>query len=149
MNWFQQLLSNRVIICGVAAWIIAQVLKTIIHAVVNKGIVWPRLIGDGGMPSSHSATVTAIATSSGLIYGLGSFEFGITVILAFIVMHDAMGVRQEAGKQAKVINQMIEFIDSMGKDLSPEDKLKEFVGHTPTQVVVGAFLGVLIGLALR
>jgi acid phosphatase family membrane protein YuiD len=148
MNWFSQLVSNKVIICGAAAWIAAQILKTIIHAIVNRKIDLPRLIGDGGMPSSHSATVTAIATMSGITYGLGSFQFGVTVILAFIVMHDAMGVRAEAGKQAKVLNDMIEFIDSMGKDLSPEEKLKEFVGHSPLQVGAGAALGILVALII-
>lgn len=149
MNWFQQLTSNEVIVNGFAAWIAAQILKTIIHAIINKKIDFPRLIGDGGMPSSHSATVTAIATSSAFVYGLGSFQFGITLILAFIVMHDAMGVRKETGKQAKVLNNMIEFIESMGKDLSPEEKLKEFVGHSPMQVVAGAGLGVALAFIMR
>jgi acid phosphatase family membrane protein YuiD len=81
-------------------------------------------------------------------YGLASFEFGVTVILAFIVMHDAMGVRAETGKQAKVLNELIEFIDSMGKDISPEEKLKEFVGHTPLQVFAGAALGLLVALII-
>lgn len=149
MNLFQQLIGNRVLINGVAAWVIAQILKTVIYAIINRKLHVRRLVGDGGMPSSHSATVTAIATTCGLSFGLGSFEFGVTVILAFIVMHDAMGVRKETGKQAKVLNEMIEFIDSMGKDLSPEEKLKEFVGHTPMQVFAGAVLGFIIALTIR
>lgn len=148
MNWIQQLVSNKVLINGVAAWVIAQLLKTIIYAIINRKLHVRRLVGDGGMPSSHSATVTAIATTCGLTFGLASFEFGVTVILAFIVMHDAMGVRKEAGKQAKVLNEMIEFIDSMGKDLSPEEKLKEFVGHTPMQVIAGAALGLIIAFTM-
>lgn len=148
MNWIQQLVSNKVLINGVAAWVIAQLLKTIIYAIINRKLHVRRLVGDGGMPSSHSATVTAIATTCGLTFGLASFEFGVTVILAFIVMHDAMGVRKEAGKQAKVLNEMIEFIDSMGKDLSPEEKLKEFVGHTPMQVLAGAALGLIIAFTM-
>ncbi len=149
MNWFQQLIGNRVLINGLAAWVIAQILKMIIYAIINRKIHVRRLVGDGGMPSSHSATVTALAATSALTYGLGSFEFGVTVVLAFIVMHDAMGVRLETGKQAKVLNDMIEFIDSMGKDLSPEEKLKEFVGHTPMQVFVGAALGLVIAFTIR
>ena len=149
MNWFAQLISNRLIVNGFTAWIMAQILKMIIHAIINRKIDLPRLVGDGGMPSSHSATVTAMATTSGLLFGLASFQFGVTVIVAFIVMHDAMGVRLEAGKQAKVLNEMIDFIDSMGKDLSPEEKLKEFVGHTPMQVFVGAILGFFVALVLR
>ncbi len=149
MNWFAELVKNGVLVSGAAAWLAAQILKTIIHAVINKKLDLPRLVGDGGMPSSHSSTVTAIATTCGLQYGLASFEFGVTVIFAFIVMHDAMGVRLETGKQAKIINEIVDFIDSMGKDLSPEEKLKEFVGHTPLQVVAGALLGIIVGLVIR
>lgn len=148
MNWFQMIINNNVLVNGVAAWVSAQILKTIIYAIINRKVHLPRLVGDGGMPSSHSATVTSIATTCGLVYGLGSFEFGVTVVLAFIVMHDAMGVRKEAGKQAKVLNEMIEFIDSLGKDLTPEEKLKEFVGHTPLQVVGGAVLGLIVAFVL-
>ncbi|MEL4105420.1 divergent PAP2 family protein [Oscillospiraceae bacterium WX1] len=146
MDWFLQLVRNAIIINGSIAWVSAQVLKTIIHAVVNKKLDLPRLVGDGGMPSSHSATVTAVAATCALNYGLSSYQFGISAMLAFIVMHDAMGVRLEAGKQAKVLNQMIAFIDSFGQDLTPEEKLKEFVGHTPMQVFAGAALGLMIAL---
>ncbi|UOO38308.1 divergent PAP2 family protein [Oscillospiraceae bacterium CM] len=146
MDWFLQLVRNAIIINGSIAWVSAQVLKTLIHAVVNKKLDLPRLVGDGGMPSSHSATVTAVAATCALNYGLSSYQFGISAMLAFIVMHDAMGVRLEAGKQAKVLNQMIAFIDSFGQDLTPEEKLKEFVGHTPMQVFAGAALGLMIAL---
>jgi acid phosphatase family membrane protein YuiD len=149
MNWFLQLISNKVLLSGFAAWVAAQILKMIIHAIVNKKIDWPRLFGDGGMPSSHSATVTAVAANCALTYGMASFQFGVTTILAFIVMHDAMGVRKETGKHAIVLNELIEFIDSMGKDISPEEKLKEFVGHSPLQVLVGAALGLIVALAIR
>ncbi len=148
MNWFLQLLHNNLIINGVVAWVVAQILKTFVHAIVHKKLDLPRLIGDGGMPSSHSATVTAIAATSALQYGLSSFEFGVTVILAFIVMHDAMGVRLQTGKQAKVLNEIMDVIDSMGKDLSAEDKFKELVGHTPLQVLAGALLGVMTALII-
>jgi acid phosphatase family membrane protein YuiD len=149
MNWFLQLISNKILISGCSAWVAAQVLKTIVHAVVNKGINWPRLVGDGGMPSSHSATVTAVASSSALYFGLNSFQFAVTAILAFIVMHDAMGVRQETGKHAMILNDIVELFDSMGKDISPEQKLKEFVGHSPMQVIAGAALGLAIALIIR
>lgn len=148
MEWFSQLLENGVIVTGTVAWVTAQILKTIVHAVVNKKLDLPRLIGDGGMPSAHSSTVTAIAASCGLYYGLASFEFGITVIFALIVMRDAMGVRLETGKQAKVINEIVDFVDSMGKNLSTEEKLKELVGHTPLQVLAGALLGLMVSFVL-
>lgn len=149
MNWLSELARNDILISGCVAWLAAQVLKTVVHSVVNRRIDWPRLFGSGGMPSSHSATVTAVAASSALHYGLASFQFAVTVILAFIVMHDAMGVRKETGKHAVILNDMIELFDSMGKDLSPEQKLKEFVGHSPMQVIAGAALGISVALIFK
>lgn len=139
-----QLLSNRILLCGATGWLTAQVLKTIIHAILNRGIDWSRLIGDGGMPSGHSATVTAVATCAGLTYGFDSGLFGIAIIVAIIVMHDAMGVRLETGKQALVIKQMATYWEELGHAITDEEKLKEFVGHTPIQVVAGACLGVIV-----
>ena len=97
------------------------------------------------MPSGHSATVTALAVTSGLEYGYDSPVFAVCVILAVIVMHDAMGVRMEAGKHAKAINELLEMLDS---EETPEVKLKEFLGHTPMQVCCGAVLGFIVALAL-
>ena len=102
-------------------------------------------MGDGGMPSSHSATVMAVVSSTCVIYGVSSFEFAISAVLALIVMHDAMGVRWETGIQAKVINNMMDWFLQLDKDIPVEEKLKEFVGHTPMQVLFGAILGTFIG----
>lgn len=146
MNFLQDLVHNRIFVSAVLGWFIAQVLKTIIHMFLTKTFVAERMIGSGGMPSSHSATVCALATATGMTYGGGSFEFAIAVILAIIVMHDAMGVRRETGIQAKVINEMLEAFTNMGKKMSAEEKLKEFVGHTPLQVLAGAILGILIAV---
>lgn len=146
MNFFQGLIQNKIFISAVLGWFIAQVLKTIIHLIITKKFVAERMVGSGGMPSSHSATVCGLATATGMVYGGESFEFAISVILAIIVMHDAMGVRRETGIQAKVINEMLEIFTNMGKKMSPEDKLKEFVGHTPLQVLAGAILGILIAV---
>ena len=143
-----ELLQNQILICGCLGWGIAQILKTIIYAGINKKIDWKRLFGDGGMPSGHSATVTAMAVRSLLIYGVESFEFAVTFMLAIIVMHDAMGVRQETGKQAKIIKDLASFMESLGRDITDEEKLKEFVGHTPLQVIAGAIIGVLVALLL-
>ena len=104
-----------------------------------------RLIGSGGMPSSHASTVCALATASGRVYGLGTFEFAVTVIMAIIVMHDAMGVRLETGKQAKLLNEIIATFKTLDGKVLTEEKLKEFVGHTPLQVFMGALLGIAIG----
>ena len=146
MNFLQDLVHNRIFVSAVLGWFIAQVLKTIIHLFLTKQFVAERMIGSGGMPSSHSATVCALATATGMVYGGGSFEFAIAVILAIIVMHDAMGVRRETGIQAKVINEMLEVFTNMGKKMSPEEKLKEFVGHTPLQDLAGGILGILIAV---
>ena len=142
MNWFQKLLSNPFLLIGLSSWFWAQLIKTIIHAIVTKSIDFTRLIGDGGMPSGHSATVCAVATSAGILYGLGSFPFAISVIVAIIVMHDAMGVRLETGKQAKLLNEFIDLFAKLEQPLSDQEKLKEFVGHTPLQVIAGILLGV-------
>ena len=146
MTYLEQLVSNKIFISAVIGWLVAQVLKTLIHLALTQTFQAERLVGSGGMPSSHSATVCALATSSGLLYGLGSFEFAVAAIFAIVVMYDAMGVRRETGRQSKVINEMIELFSHMGKDVSVEDKLREFIGHTPLQVLAGAVLG--IGIAV-
>lgn len=147
MEFLRELVNNTVFMAAVSGWFIAQVLKTIIHLILNKKFVAERLVGSGGMPSSHSATVCALSTASCLEFGPGSFEFAVSLILSIIVMHDAMGVRRETGIQAKILNEIMETFERMGRsELSAQDKLKEFVGHTPLQVLIGALLG--IGVAL-
>ena len=141
---------NPILIVGAVAWLFSQVSKAIIYLIINKRFQLERLVGDGGMPSSHSATVTAVAVMTGLRCGWDSPIFAVAAILALIVMHDAMGVRQETGKQAKVINSMVELINSIGRgELTPEETLKEFVVHTRRQVVVGAVLGSVIALVME
>ena len=145
MNQLSDLFSNPFLTTPLFAWLCAQVLKTFTHLWIYRTFDIRRLFGDGGMPSGHSATVTSLAALAGLVYGLASFEFAVSAILAIIVCHDAMGVRLETGKQAAVINDLVEIIDMLTADDSvPEVKLKEFVGHTPIQV----FAGILVGLAV-
>ena len=110
MNWLSALFTNQFLIIPLCSWFTAQVLKTVIHSVINRKFDITRMFGDGGMPSGHSATVTSLAVVSALVYGCGSFEFAVTAVLAIIVCHDAMGVRLETGKQAEVINDLIEII---------------------------------------
>ena len=141
---------NPILLTGAVAWLLSQVSKAIIYLIINKRFQWDRLFGDGGMPSSHSATVTSVAVITGLRCGLDSPTFAIAAILALIVMHDALGVRQETGKQAKVINSMVELINSFGRgELTPEETLKEFVGHTRRQVVIGAAVGCVVALVMN
>ena len=143
------LFNNVIFLSAAAGWLVAQVLKTIIHMLFTKKFVAERLVGSGGMPSSHSATVCALATSACISHGADSFEFAISIVLALIVMYDAMGVRRETGIQAKLINEMMEAFAEMGREeLSTDEKLKEFVGHTPLQVLAGAILGILIAILI-
>ncbi len=147
MNNLLTLLQNRILLTGCAAWVCSQAAKLVIYFIINRRFTWERLFGDGGMPSSHSATVTAVAVATGMTVGWDSPLFAVAAILALVVMHDAMGVRQETGKQAKVINSMLELFESMGRgDLTPEETLKEFVGHTRRQVCVGALLGAAVAI---
>lgn len=148
MNFFAELFQNKILICAVVGWCVAQVLKTLIHLFFTRQFVAERLVGSGGMPSSHSTTVCALATATCYAYGPASFEFAISLILAIIVMYDAIGVRRETGIQARVLNEMLEVFADMGSDMSPQDKLKEFVGHTPLQVLMGAILGITIAIIL-
>ena len=142
MNWFTNIFKNPFLMTAVSSWAIAQVLKAIINAAVNKKFTFERLFGDGGMPSGHSATVTSLATITALSYGTDSFPFAVTAILAIIVCHDAMGVRQETGKQAVLINELVKSFSILAENTLPEVKLKEFVGHTPIQVLAGIVLGI-------
>lgn len=147
MTWFLDLFDNQYLIAGLSSWFVAQVIKTIIHAIVNKGIDFSRLVGDGGMPSGHSATVTALATMSALVFGLGSYEFAMSAIFAVVVCHDATGVRQETGKQAILLNEIIRQYTDISKQF-PHITLKEFVGHTLVQVIAGMLIGVVNALFL-
>ena len=133
-----ELFSNHLLMNALLAWAMAQILKFIIYLAVNRTLDWNRLLGDGGMPSGHSATVTALAVTAGLEYSLASPVFAVCVVLAIIVMHDAMGVRMEAGKHARAINELLEMFSA---EVEPEVRLKEFLGHTPLQVCCGAVLG--------
>jgi acid phosphatase family membrane protein YuiD len=143
MQWILELLANPYLITAVSAWLIAQVIKVIINAIINKKLDWERLVGDGGMPSGHSATVSSLALLSGLLNGFDSFAFGVTAILAIIVCHDAMGVRREAGKHAIILNEMAKAFEEFFNHDLPDEALKEFVGHTPIQVCVGIIIGLL------
>lgn len=146
MTFLLELVHNEILMSAGLSWGLAQVIKTIIHLILTKKFVAERLIGSGGMPSCHSATVCALTTSVIINEGINSPFFAIAAILSIIVMYDAMGVRRETGIQAKVLNELTEVIEKMGSDLSNDEKLKEFVGHTPIQVFVGAILGIIIAL---
>ncbi|MBO4845855.1 MAG: divergent PAP2 family protein [Lachnospiraceae bacterium] len=146
MDFLRDMVSNKAFMAALLGWTVAQVSKTIIYLIVNKELRLERMCGGGGMPSSHSATVCGLATATGMIYGGGSIEFAITFALAMIVMYDAMNVRMETGRQGKVLNDMLEIFQNMGKNISPEERLKELVGHTPLQVLIGAITGIVVAV---
>ena len=139
MNWLLQLVTNPYIVTSLSCWFIAQLIKVIINWVIQKKIILERLFGDGGMPSGHSATVSSLATIIGLMNGFDSPLFAIAGILAVVVCHDATGVRQETGKQAMMLNEIVRILEA---EELPEVKLKELVGHTPLQVLAGILLGI-------
>ena len=134
------LLSNTTLMAALLAWLIAQVLKVILTFVSEKKIDFSRMYGAGGMPSSHSALVTAMATCVGKIYGYDAPIFAVSCVFTMIVMYDAVGVRRAAGKQAQAINLLF-----MHTELKFEEQLKELLGHTPFQVFCGAILGIIVG----
>ena len=149
MNWFQELLSNGFLLTALSSWFWAQLIKAVLHAIVTKKLDLTRLVGDGGMPSGHSATVSSLAASAAFVYGLGSFEFAIALVFAIVVCKDAMGVRLETGKQAAIINDIVEAFNVLASEEKlPDAKLKEFVGHTPLQVIAGILLGTANALVL-
>jgi acid phosphatase family membrane protein YuiD len=133
------LVHNDILLVSIATWIIIQVLKVIIILVQEKRVAWNYFVTAGGMPSSHSATVCALCTSIAITSGLGSVYFSIAFVLAVIVMYDAAGVRQSVGQQSVIINRIVKT-----HKLEIDQTLREFIGHTHLQVLVGALLGILI-----
>lgn len=148
MDWLLELVTNPFLIASVSSWLLAQVVKVIIHWIIYKKLDLERLYGDGGMPSGHSATVSSLMIMCALVCGTGGVEFALSAILALIVCHDAMGVRLETGKQAVIINELTKAFSVLADNKLPEVKLKEFVGHTPVQVIAGILIGVINGFVM-
>lgn len=155
---------NVMLVAAVVGWVSAQILKTIFNLIETKKFDFERLIGAGGMPSSHSATVCALAVTASKVCGVNSPEFALAMILALVVMYDACGVRRAAGLHAREINRLSKIVDLLDDEIveqldeeidleiveeekNNKKELKEFLGHTPFQVMCGALLGIIIGLA--
>ena len=143
MNIIIDIFTNPFLVTSVSSWGIAQVLKVFLHAYVTGKFDINRLFGDGGMPSGHSATVTSLATITGLICGFDTFQFAMAAVFAIVVCHDAMGVRLETGKQAQMLNEIVKVFETFTKHDLPDVMLKEFVGHTLPQVAAGVLLGIV------
>lgn len=137
-----EILSNRILLCALTGWFVAQALKIPTYWLVEKKLDWKRFFGSGGMPSSHTAFVVALTIMVGATEGFYTAVFAVSFTLAAIVMYDATGVRRETGTQAQVINEILRQVFINGKPISDDD-LKELVGHTPLEVAAGAILGVL------
>lgn len=149
LNLLWDIITNPAIFVPTIAWTTAQILKTIIYSVMYRKFSWHRMFGDGGMPSAHSATVSSLAIVVGAECGFDSAVFGLAVIFAVVVMHDALGVRRETGKQAVTILTIADviknYLDEHDLNLKTE-KLKVLVGHTPLQVSCGALLGIFVAV---
>jgi uncharacterized protein len=138
--------DNRVLVAAFLAWALAQISKIFYELICQRRLILSRLVSSGGMPSSHSALVTGLATATGRALGVNSAVFAVAVVLASIVMYDAAGVRRAVSIQARILNQMIE--EAFQGSPMAEKRLRELIGHTPVQVLVGALLGIGVGLLM-
>lgn len=143
----RQLVSNKIFMTTVSAWIVAQTIKVSLGAIREKRIDFRWFVGTGGMPSSHAAGASCLATAVGLSYRFDSVFFALAAAFALVVMFDAQGVRRAAGKQARILNKIMEDIYWQGK--IDEVRLRELVGHTPLEVVAGCLLGILLAVLAK
>ncbi len=146
MNPLLEFSKNYIFITSFAAWIIAQTIKVVLGVIREKRFNFRWFVGTGGMPSAHAASVASLSTSVGITYGFDSALFALTLIFTLIVMFDAQSLRYSSGKQAEILNKMLD--DIYWKHKLDDEKLKEFLGHTPIQVFVGAALGIVVSLLL-
>ncbi len=142
------LATNRPLMSAVGAWFVAQLLKTLIFAYLEKQVNWRRMVETGGLPSAHAALVVGLAAGVGLNDGWQSTAFAMSLVYALVVMYDAIGIRREAGKHADLLNELL--LISVIKDLYKQrEKLKELLGHTPIEVFAGALIGVVMALLVN
>lgn len=144
MNDFMTFVQNKYIYIPFFLWFGIQLFKLIYDLVKTKKFNFKRIMGAGGMPSSHSAVVTAMATMIGKNEGVGTPLFALSFLFAFVVMYDACGVRRAAGKQARLLNKIVETPGLTGMQVT--ERLVEVLGHTPVEVFVGAIIGIVVGL---
>jgi acid phosphatase family membrane protein YuiD len=137
-------IHNQTLILAGITWVIAQAIKTGVILFQQKRLDWNYMISSGGMPSAHSATVCSLATSIAMTEGMGSVYFSIAVVLAIIVMYDAAGVRQSVGEHSAFLNRLIKELSFKTTRSEREEDFREFIGHTPFQVLIGALLGIII-----
>ena len=143
MIYLVEIITNKCIYIPFLLWFFIQLFKFLTDLIVNKKINIKRLMGAGGMPSSHSAVVSSLAILIGKEYGFHSGVFALSLIMAFVVMYDAAGIRRAAGKQATILNKILETPSLTTGEV--QEKLIEALGHTPIQVFVGAIIGAIVG----
>ena len=143
-NVISQLIENKILITTLSSWFIAQTVKVVIGVITQKRFDFRWFIGTGGMPSSHTAGASCLATAIGVNCGFNSVYFALAASFAIVVMFDAQGVRRATGKQARILNKIMDDIYWQGK--IQEGRLRELVGHTPIEVIAGFFLGMIIAL---
>ncbi|MFH0858602.1 MAG: divergent PAP2 family protein [Candidatus Omnitrophota bacterium] len=144
---FLQMFNNKIFIATLVSWIIAQAIKVFIGVIRQKRFDFRWFLGTGGMPCSHAAGASCLAFASGLEYGFDSIYFALAASFAIVVMFDAQGVRRATGKQARILNKIMEDIYWQGK--IEEGRLRELVGHTPIEVIGGFLLGALVAFIAR
>lgn len=144
MNELQKAINNKYLYIPLIVWFCIQLFKVIYDLITTKKLNFKRIMGAGGMPSSHSAVVTSLATLMGKYQGVDTPIFAMSVVFAMVVMYDAAGVRRAAGKQAHLLNKIVETPGLSGVQV--QEKLVEVLGHTPLQVIVGAFIGIVVGI---
>lgn len=144
MNFFIEFIQNKYIYVPILLWIIIQTYKVIHDLIKTKKLNFKRIIGAGGMPSSHSAVVTSLVTLIGKYEGVSTPLFAVAFVMAAVVMYDACGVRRAAGKQAAILNKIVDTPGLTGVQVS--ERLVEVLGHTPVQVFVGALIGIIAGI---
>ena len=147
MEVIAQIGQNKPLMCALLSWLAAQVIKTVIHLLVERKLEWDRLVGMGGMPSSHTAFVFSLCLMMGIQQGFQSPAFAISFALAAVVIYDAMGVRRQTGKQGALLNRIVREVLIEGKRIT-EDELKELVGHTPLEVLGGLVLAVIMVIVM-
>jgi hypothetical protein len=146
-SFFTSLMQNKVLWITFAAWFLAQTLKVLFGVIREKRFDFRWFIGTGGLPSSHAAGATALATTCGLNIGFDSPIFALACVFAIVTMFDAQGVRRSTGRQAEILNKIMDDIYWRGK--IEENRLKELIGHTPIEVIIGAIIGFFVALALQ
>ena len=144
MNELQKVINNQYLYIPLIVWFCIQLFKVICDLATTKKFNFKRIMGAGGMPSSHSAVVTSLATLIGKYEGVDTSIFALSLIFAMVVMYDAAGVRRAAGKQARLLNKIVETPGLSSMEVT--EKLVEVLGHTPLQVFVGAVIGIAVGL---